>query len=84
MGKAIKDIDPDKENVLTCVNFGRGLPRAVVSQGVPVTSVGDLDNYGLMTGIAEEERRNKELDIFKRCTAGDWHGACYGLPRADR
>ena len=66
LGKAIKEIDPDKENVLTGVNFGRGLPRAMVSQGVPVSSIGDLDNYGLMTGIEEEERRNKALDIFKK------------------
>ena len=28
LGRAIRDIDPQGENVLTGVNFGRGLPRA--------------------------------------------------------
>ena len=66
LGKAIRELDPNKENVLTGVNLGRGLPRAMVATGVPVSSVGDLDNYGLMTGISEEQRRNRTLDIFKR------------------
>ena len=65
LGQAIQELDPGKENVLTGVNFGMGLPRAMASQGVPVCSVGDLDNYGLMTGIAQEQRRNKALQIFK-------------------
>ena len=65
LGKAIRDLDPHKENVLTGVNFGRGLPRAMAAPGVPVSSVGDLDNYGLMTGIAEEGQRTEALDIFK-------------------
>ena len=69
VGKAIKDLDPNKENVLTAVNFGRGLPRAMVSLGVPVTSVGDLGNYGLMTGMTEESRRSRALDIFKKMYA---------------
>ena len=66
LGKAIRELDPNKENVLTGVNLGRGLPRAMAAPGVPVTSVGDLDNYGLMTGISEEQRRNRALEIFKR------------------
>ena len=36
LGRAIKELDPTKENVLTGVNFGRGLPRAMVAAGVPV------------------------------------------------
>ena len=32
--------------------------------GVPVTSVGDLDNYGLLTSI-EEQQRMDALEIFK-------------------
>ena len=65
LGRAIRDLDPHKENVLTGVNFGRGLPRAMATPGVPVSSVGDLDNYGLMTGMAEEGQRAEALDIFK-------------------
>ena len=43
LGKVIADLDPNKENVLTGVNFGRGLPRALAKEGVPVASVGDLE-----------------------------------------
>jgi len=42
MGRAIRDLDPNKDNVLTGVNFGRGLPRALAVPGVPVASVGNL------------------------------------------
>jgi len=66
VGRAIRDLDPTKENVLTGVNFGRGLPRAMALAGTPITSVGDLDNVGLMTGIEEEARRNLALDLFKK------------------
>ena len=59
-------MDPLKENPLTCVNIGRGLPRAMAKQGVPITSVGDLDNYGVMTGISGEEHRRQALDIFQK------------------
>ena len=69
LGRAIRDIDPNKENVLTAVNIGRGLPRALVVSGVPVTSVGDLDNVGLMTSIEEQERRGKALEMFKKMYA---------------
>ena len=33
--------------------------------GVPVTSVSNLDSYGLMSGITAEEQRDKALQIFK-------------------
>ena len=69
LGRAIRDMDPDKENVLTAVNIGRGLPRALVAPGVPVTSVGDLDNVGLMTSIEERDRRDKALEMFKKMYA---------------
>lgn len=65
LGKAITALDPNQENVLTGVNFGRGLPRALSSPGVPVTSVGDLDNYGLMTPIKNKDERYEALKIFK-------------------
>ncbi len=66
LGRAIRDLDPNKENVLTGVNFGRGLPRALAAPGVPVASVGDLETYGVLTGIDNEDRRAKALDVFSR------------------
>ena len=66
LGLAIQDLDPNKENVLTAVNFGRGLPRALAAPGVSVASVGSLETYGVLTGIDGEEQRSEALDIFSR------------------
>ena len=66
LGRVLKEIDPNAENVLTGVNFGRGLPRALVMEGVPVASVGNLETYGLLTGIDGEDQRNEALDVFGR------------------
>ena len=66
LGRAIREIDPHKENVLTGVNFGRGLPRALAAPGVPVASVGNLATYGVLTGIDAEEQRMEALDIFSK------------------
>ena len=66
LGLAIQDLDPHKENVLTAVNFGRGLPRALAAPGVSVASVGDLETYGVLTGIDGEAQRSEALDIFSR------------------
>ena len=66
LGRAVRDMDPHKENVLTGVNFGRGLPRALAAPGVPVASVGDLETYGVLTGIDNEDQRIKALDVFSR------------------
>ena len=66
LGRVLKEIDPSAENVLTGVNFGRGLPRALVMEGVPVASVGNLETYGLLTGIDGEDQRNEALDVFGR------------------
>jgi uncharacterized protein (DUF1501 family) len=66
LGRAIRDQDPKKENVLTGVNFGRGLPRALAVPGVPVASVGNLETYGVLTGIEDEDQRTKALDVFAR------------------
>ena len=66
LGRAIRDLDPDKENILTAVNFGRGLPRALAAPGVSVASVGDLDSYGVLTGIEDKQDRTQALDIFGR------------------
>ena len=69
LGRALKNMDPNAENVLTGVNFGRGLPRALVMDGVPVASVGNLETYGLLTGIEGENQRNDALDVFGRMYA---------------
>ena len=69
LGRVIRDLDPQAENVLTGVNFGRGLPRAMALQGVPVASVGSLENHGFLTGITDEERRTRALDVFARMYA---------------
>src|ERR671930_694328 len=66
LGRAIRELDPKKENVLTGVNFGRGLPRALAAPGVPVASVGNLDSYGVLTGIEAEDQRTMALDTFAR------------------
>ena len=66
LGRVIKSVDPQNENVLTGVNFGRGLPRALALDGVPVASVGDLETYGLLTGIEGEDLRGEALDVFGR------------------
>ncbi len=65
LGRAIRDMDPNSENVLTGVNFGRGLPRALAVPSVPVASVGNLDTYGVLTGI-EPDQRDEALDLFAR------------------
>ena len=66
LAKVIKEIDPDSQNPVTAVNFGRGLPRALAAPGVVATSIGDLDKYGLMSGIELQEERDRDLQIFQR------------------
>ncbi len=66
LGSMIQEIDPKADNVLTGVNFGRGLPRSMAKDGVPVASVGDLSSYGLLTDIEETGHRDQALDLFGR------------------
>ena len=66
LGRVVRDLDPKAENVLTAVNFGRGLPRALVAPGVPAASVGDLETYGVLTGIDDVDQRLKALDVFSK------------------
>ena len=66
LGRAIRDIDPLGENVLTGINFGRGLPRALAVPGVSVASVGDLGTYGLFPDVQDEELRMFTLEAFSR------------------
>jgi uncharacterized protein (DUF1501 family) len=64
LGKVVQEIDPAAENVLTAVNFGRGLPRALALSGVPVASVAQLDSYGLLTSLSGVDQRNSALEVF--------------------
>ena len=66
LGRAIREIDPEHQNVVAGVNFGRGLPRALHCKGVPVASVGNLATYGLMPDIEDMETRDLALNIFTR------------------
>ncbi len=66
LGRAVREMDPQAENVLTAVNFGRGLPRALGCPGVSVASVGDLETYGLFPDIEDEELRMFTLEAFSR------------------
>ena len=58
LGQAIKEFDPQAENVLTGVNYGRGWPGCG-ERGRPVASVGNLDIYGPLTGIEGEIRERR-------------------------
>ncbi len=69
LGQVVREMDPKGENPLTCVNIGRGLPRAMSKPGVAITSVGDLDNYGMMSGISDEAERRRALDVFAKMYA---------------
>ena len=66
LGRVMRDLDPNAENVLTGVNLGRGLPRALALTGVPVASVGNLETYGVLTGISGQEQRDRALDVYAR------------------
>jgi len=69
LGSVIHDVDPRGENVLTGVNFGRGLPRSLAKEGVAVASVGDLSTYGLLTDMGVTDQRAEALDLFGRMYA---------------
>ena len=70
LGRAVRDLDPAGDNVLTAVNFGRGLPRALGCPGVSVASVGDLATYGLFPDIQDEELRMFTLQAFTKMYGG--------------
>jgi uncharacterized protein (DUF1501 family) len=65
LGLAVKDLDPKSENVLTGINIGEGLPRAMTVAGVPITSIGDLEGYGVMKKLDQEKLRDRALQAFK-------------------
>ena len=65
LGLAIREMDPNQENVLTGINIGRGLPRAMSVSGVPVTSIGDIDGYGVMNDQDKAHLRDRAVQSFK-------------------
>lgn len=65
LGQAIRELDPKSENVLTGVNIGQGLPRAMTVAGVPIASISDLEGYGVMNRMEQEKLRDKALEAFK-------------------
>jgi uncharacterized protein (DUF1501 family) len=73
LGKAVRDLDPKADNVLTAVNFGRGLPRALALSGVPVASVAQLDTYGILTSLSGPIRPIA-LETFTRMYGGPGAG----------
>ena len=66
LGRATRDLDPNKNNVVTAVSFGPSLPRALALPGVPVACVDDLDNFGMLTSIQEEQQRSNIINRFTR------------------
>ena len=70
LGRTARILDPNAENVLTAVNFGRGLPRALGVQGVPVASVGNLETYGLFPDLQDDMMRKIALDAFAKMYGG--------------
>jgi len=71
LGRTIRELDPGGKNVITGINFGRGLPRALHCKGVPVASVGNLETYGLMPDIADRLTREMAVDVFARMYGPD-------------
>tara|TARA_B100001245_G_scaffold180432_1_gene138575 strand:- start:158 stop:1297 length:1140 start_codon:yes stop_codon:yes gene_type:complete len=73
LARVIREIDPKGENPVTAVNIGQGLPRALVAPNVSVASVADVETYGLLTSVEEEDARNKMLTRFS-----NMYGAALG------
>jgi uncharacterized protein (DUF1501 family) len=65
LGRTIRELDPQKQNVCTGVSFGQGLPRAMYLSGTPAISVAQLEGYGLLTSLAGKEQR-RALNLFHR------------------
>jgi len=67
LGRVVREFDPKKENVVTCVSFGPSLFRALSVPGVPVACVaGPLERYGFLPNIQEQAQRLEVLERFSR------------------
>jgi uncharacterized protein (DUF1501 family) len=69
LGKVVRDLDPKADNVLTAVNFGRGMPRALSLSGVPIASVAQLDTYGVLSSLSGPTRP-MAMETFTRMYTG--------------
>ncbi|MCH7594283.1 MAG: DUF1501 domain-containing protein, partial [Chloroflexi bacterium] len=66
LGRVIRDLDPNKENVVTAVSMGPTLFRALVAPDVPVATVENINSYGLLTDITPEQKLDRVLSRYKR------------------
>ena len=66
LARVIRDIDPDKDNVVTAVSMGPSLFRALVGPGVPVATVENISSYGMLTGLTPEEKLSRVLSRYRR------------------
>lgn len=64
LGKTVRALDPSGDNVLSAINIGYGLPRALSLRGVPVASVAQVDAYGLLTHLSGVDERNSVVEMF--------------------
>jgi uncharacterized protein (DUF1501 family) len=70
LGRALRALDPKGDNVLSGINFGRGLPRALGCRGVPVASVGNLETYGVYPDLQDERSKQVALETFVKMYGG--------------
>jgi uncharacterized protein (DUF1501 family) len=63
LGRVIRELDPQKQNVCTGVSFGQGLPRAMYLGGTPAISVSQLEGYGLLTSLPGARQR-RAMNVF--------------------
>ncbi len=68
LGRIIRELDPQKQNVCTGISFGQGLPRAMYLSGTPALSVRDLESYGLLTSMSGRRQR-RAINVFTRMYA---------------
>ncbi len=73
LGRTLRELDPQKQNVCTGVSFGLGLPRAMYLPGTPAISVAHLEGYGLLTSLAGAEQR-AAVNAFTRMYAPEEFG----------
>ena len=64
LGRTIRELDPAGDNPVTAVNVGYGLPRALLAPNASVASVSDLEAYGMLSSIEQQEQREAMLQRF--------------------
>ena len=80
LGRAIRELDPSGDNPVTAVNVGYGLPRALLAPNASVASVSDLEAYGMLSSVEEQEQREgASAAIRKHVRTGDRHRPSDGV-----